>query len=100
MGVAGAAGELDGFGEVHADFGGGVGVGGEGDGNTESEGELDDGGTGIDFFAIFAQAGGVEFHSEAVAFGRLQKAGEEGSAVLLRIKAKFLAEVCMGDDVE
>src|ERR1051326_2309302 len=76
------------------------GVGGEGDGDAELEGELDDGGTGIDFFAIFAQAGGVELHGQAAAFGRFQKAAEERSAVLLRIKAEFLAEVGVGDDVE
>src|ERR1017187_3832932 len=42
MGVAGAAGKLDGFGEVQADLVGGMGVGAEGDGHAELGGKVDD----------------------------------------------------------
>ena len=44
VGVAGAVGEMDGFGEVEADFLGGVGVGAEGDGDAELGGEVDNAG--------------------------------------------------------
>ena len=100
VGVAGAAGELDGFGEVEADLVRSMGVGAKGDGEAELGGEVDDARAGIDFPAILAETGGVEFDGEAAAFGGLQETGEEGGAIFPGIKGELLAQVRVADDVE
>src|ERR1017187_9276053 len=98
--VAGAVGELDGFGEVHADLVRRMGIGAERDGHAELGGEVDNAGAGVDFPAILAQAVGVELDREAPAFGRLQEVSEERRAILPGINGEFLAQVGVADDVK
>src|ERR1035441_5666674 len=98
--VAGAASELDGFGEVQADLVRRMRLGAERDGHAELGGEVDNAGAGIDFPAILAQAGGFDFARGAPPFGRVQEAGEERRAILPGVDGEFLAQVGVADDVK
>ena len=56
-----AASESQGFRKVHADFPWFMGVRAKGDGNVFKNGHLEKPWAGVDFLAILAQSGGVEF---------------------------------------
>ena len=95
-----AACQFDGFHEVHPHFAGRVRIRSEGDRHAHLRRQNDDLSTRIDFFAVFAQSGGVEFHGHIFSFGGFEKAFEERRAILRRIEAEFLAQVSVRDGFE
>ena len=75
-------------------------VRGKSDGHTHLPGQSHDLRTGIDFPAILAQAGGVEFEGDPFLPRRLEKAGEQRRAIPRWVIAKFLAQIGVGNGFE
>ena len=69
-------------------------------GHTHLRGHVEDGLAWIEFFAVFAKASGVNFDGDVVDGAGLEEFSEECATVFFRIKAKFLGEVGVADDLE
>ena len=76
--------------QIGSHFAGRMCVGTESDRHASFVGQSKNRWSRINFFAIFAQAGGVQFHGHVMALCRLQKAGVKRRVILLRIKQNFL----------
>jgi len=75
-----------------------VGVGAEGDGQISLGGQFQEGAAGIDFAAILAQAGGVEFDGDIGLPGGIEEAAEHRGAVLAGPEVEFFRQIGVADD--
>jgi hypothetical protein len=100
MREARSPGQVQGLAPVQAHFGWGMGIGTEGDGDLMLVHQAAERFAGINFAAILAQPGRIEFDSQPFPLRGLEKALEKGCAILPGNEAEFLREIGMADDVE
>ncbi len=100
MGKAGLACQLESLAKIHSDLRRRMSVGSESQRDLFLSGHLKNPAAWIHLLAGLSQASGIDLNGHIMPFGCDQKALEERSTILLRIKAEFLGEIGMADDLK